>query len=130
MHESGDITFFGKTNGRFPHKTFGIKQKARFFHTYVIGKTGTGKSTLLETMALQDITKGRGLCLIDPHGDLAERLAGQMPVNRIADLIYLNASSYIQPYADPNCHANGILFHPLVALHAYFSLRNLATLNY
>lgn len=96
MHE--DITFIGRTNGRHPHKTFGIKQEDRFFHTYVIGKTGTGKSTLLETMVLQDIAKGRGLCVIDPHGDLAEKLVAQVPVSRIPDLIYLNAPSYTQPY--------------------------------
>jgi type IV secretory pathway TraG/TraD family ATPase VirD4 len=98
MHGNEDITFFGKTNGRLPHKTFGIKQEDRFFHTYVIGKTGTGKSTLLETLARADMEGGRGVCVIDPHGDLAERLVTQVPASRLPDLVYLNAPSYTQPY--------------------------------
>jgi len=70
-----DISYFAKTNGREPHKVFGIKQADRLFHLYAIGKTGTGKSTLLETLLKQDIEAGRGFALIDPHGDLAERIA-------------------------------------------------------
>jgi hypothetical protein len=66
-----------------------------FAHVYVIGKTGTGKSTLLEGMALQDLANGSGFALIDPHGDVAERLASRVTEPRRGDLIYLNA-------ADPN----------------------------
>lgn len=65
---------------------------------YVIGRTGAGKSTLLETLAIQDMQHGRGLCLIDPHGDLAERLIGSIPEHRMSDLIYLNAPNPLQPY--------------------------------
>lgn len=92
------ISYFGRTNGRNPHRTFGIKQADRLFHVYAIGKTGTGKTTLLETLALQDITRGRGVTVIDPHGDLAERLVAQIPTWRAPDLIYLNAPDPSQQY--------------------------------
>lgn len=92
-----DISYFARTNGR-THKTFGIKQADRLFHTYVLGRTGVGKTTLLETLALQDILHGRGVCVIDPHGDLAERLVAQVPPDRVPDLVYLNAPDSTQPY--------------------------------
>jgi DNA helicase HerA-like ATPase len=57
---------------------------------YVIGKTGTGKSTLLKTLVLHDIATGEGLALFDPHGDLAEEVVARIPSRRRADLIYLN----------------------------------------
>lgn len=77
---------------------FGIKESDRLFHLYVIGKTGTGKSTLLETLAQQDIQHGHGVCLIDPHGDLAERLVAHIPENRKGDLVYFDAADINQPY--------------------------------
>jgi DNA helicase HerA-like ATPase len=60
---------------------FGIKDEDRFLHVYVIGKTGTGKSTLIETMALQDLERGNGFALIDPHGDLVGRVAARIPAS-------------------------------------------------
>ncbi len=93
-----DISYFAITNARNPHRTFGIKQADRLFHTYAIGKTGTGKTTLLETIALQDMLCGRGVTVIDPHGDLAERLVAQVPRSRERDLVYLNAPDLLQPY--------------------------------
>jgi hypothetical protein len=92
------ISYIGRTNGRLPHQTFGIKQADRLFHLYVIGKTGTGKTTLLETIALQDIYQARGVTVIDPHGDLAERLVAEVPPWRKGDLIYLDAADPSQPY--------------------------------
>lgn len=92
------ISYFGITNGRVPHKTFGVKQADRLFHMYAIGRTGSGKTTLLETLALQDIHSGRGCAVIDPHGDLAERLARQVPPSRKADLVYLDVPDLAQPY--------------------------------
>jgi len=97
MHWNSDISFFGKTNKR-EQRNFGIKQADRLFHMYAIGKTGTGKTTLLETLALQDMLHGRGVAVIDPHGDLAERLVAQVPGWRSQDLVYLNASDPSQPY--------------------------------
>jgi len=84
------VTHLAKTIGRPPQRLFGIKQPDRFSHIYIIGKTGTGKSTLLENMIMQDIHAGRGVCLIDPHGDLVERIANDIPKHRKSDLIYLN----------------------------------------
>lgn len=92
------ISYFGETNGREPHKVFGIRQTDRLFHLYAIGRTGSGKSTLLETLALQDIRAGRGCAVIDPHGDLAERLAGQVPPSRQSDVVYFNVPDPSQPY--------------------------------
>jgi type IV secretory pathway TraG/TraD family ATPase VirD4 len=92
------ITFFAKTNARHPHRPFGIKNADRFSHIYVIGRTGAGKSTLLETLATQDIRNNHGLCVIDPHGDLAERLVSVVPEQRINDLYYVNVPDIQQPY--------------------------------
>jgi len=93
-----DVSHFAKTNGRNRHRTFGIKQADRLFHIYAIGKTGTGKTTLLETIALQDIGRRRGVAVIDPHGDLAERLIASVPPWREGDVIYMNAPDLSQPY--------------------------------
>jgi type IV secretory pathway TraG/TraD family ATPase VirD4 len=98
MQSHETVSYFARTNGRHPHRTFGIKQGDRSSHVYVIGKTGAGKSTLLETLAMQDVQHGRGLCLIDPHGDLAERIIASIPEHRRVDLIYLNAPDIGQPY--------------------------------
>jgi len=78
MPKNPDISYFAITNWRQTFKRFGIKQSDRLSHFYVIGKTGTGKTTLLETLALQDMRLGRGVAVIDPHGDLAERLSKQV----------------------------------------------------
>lgn len=92
------VSYFGRTNHRQPQRAFGIKQADRLSHMYVIGRTGAGKTTLLETLALQDIREGRGLCVIDPHGDLAERLVAWVPEERKEDLIYFNVPDPNQPY--------------------------------
>ncbi|MGY3485407.1 type IV secretory pathway TraG/TraD family ATPase VirD4 [Bradyrhizobium sp. USDA 4011] len=92
------LTRFARVDHRNIDYTFGIKNEDRFSHIYIIGKTGTGKSTLIETMALQDIENGRGLALIDPHGDLVERIAAQVPTQRKSDVIYFNACDPTQPY--------------------------------
>src|SRR5438034_9426949 len=76
------ITFIGRTNFRQDQRIFGIKQADRRAHTYLIGKTGTGKSTLLEVMVGQDIQSGQGVALLDPHGDLVERVLVGLPEDR------------------------------------------------
>ncbi|APO49718.1 type IV secretion system DNA-binding domain-containing protein [Bradyrhizobium diazoefficiens] len=93
-----NLTHFARTDFHGDERVFGIKDEDRFSHVYIIGKTGTGKSTLLETMVLQDIARGHGLALIDPHGDLVERIVAQVPAKRASELIYLNASDPSQPY--------------------------------
>lgn len=82
------ITFFAKTDARGQNVPFGIKAKDRTKHVYVIGKTGMGKSTLLENMAIQDIQSGEGLAFIDPHGSTAEKLLDYVPEERAGDVLY------------------------------------------
>lgn len=82
------ITYFGVTDARNKKVNFGIKAKDRTKHVYVIGKTGMGKSTLLENMAVQDIKNGEGLAFIDPHGKTAELLLEYVPAHRMKDVVY------------------------------------------
>ncbi|PIR84900.1 hypothetical protein COU16_00055 [Candidatus Kaiserbacteria bacterium CG10_big_fil_rev_8_21_14_0_10_47_16] len=82
------ITVFAKTDARGQHVPFGIKAKDRQRHVYVIGKTGMGKSTMLENMAVQDIQNGEGLAFIDPHGATAEKLLDFIPEHRVQDVLY------------------------------------------
>ncbi len=94
-----EITFFAKTNFRNQERVFGIKADDRRRHMYVIGKTGMGKTNLLETMAIQDIQNGKGVAFIDPHGDTAEKLIKSIPANRINDVIYFNPADQDFPIA-------------------------------
>lgn len=82
------VTYIGKVDFRNKQITFGIKERDRTRHTYIIGKTGMGKSTLLENLAVQDIQNGEGVCVIDPHGSMAEKLLDFIPESRIKDVIY------------------------------------------
>src|ERR1700674_5241476 len=91
-------TRFAAVDFRRDKRVFGIKDEDRFSHIYIVGKTGTGKSTLIETMAIQDLEHGNGFALIDPHGDLAERIAAHIPAARQPDTIYFNPSDPAQPY--------------------------------
>jgi hypothetical protein len=88
MDPNNKITYFGETDSRNKRVKFGIKAKDRTRHMYVIGKTGMGKSTLLENMAIQDIQNGEGMAFIDPHGKTAELLLDYVPPERIKDVIY------------------------------------------
>ena len=92
------ITILGKTNAPRRQVRFGIKQADRLSHMYLIGKTGVGKSTLIENMVRQDLQHGRGLCLLDPHGDLVERVFQAVPQQRRDDVLYFNAPDRSQPY--------------------------------
>ncbi len=85
---NNDITYFGITDARGREVKFGIKREDRLRHMYVIGKTGMGKSTLLENMAIQDIQNGEGVAYLDPHGSTAEKLLEFVPEHRIKDVIY------------------------------------------
>jgi len=109
------VSYFAHTNHRDPVRTFGIRQSDRLSHLYVIGKTGTGKTTLLETLLTQDISAGRGCALIDPHGDFVERVAANIPADRQADILYLDVPDPSQPYGyNPFTHVRAEL-RPLVA---------------
>jgi GTPase SAR1 family protein len=85
-----DIVLFARTNYRNERRVFGIRRADRRAQMYVIGKTGTGKSTLLETLIRQDIARGEGVALVDPHGDLAEKVLAAIPEERKCDLLYLD----------------------------------------
>ncbi len=82
------ITYFGETDSRGKKVKFGIKAKDRTKHVYVIGKTGMGKSTLLENMAIQDLQNGEGMAFMDPHGKTAELLLNYIPPERLNDVVY------------------------------------------
>ncbi len=82
------ITYFASTHTRGKREMFGIRAIDRGKHVYVIGKTGMGKSTMLENMAIQDIQNGEGIAFIDPHGSTAEKLLDFIPQERISDVIY------------------------------------------
>lgn len=85
---SDSVTYFAETDFRGEKRTFGIKNEDRSRHVYVIGKTGMGKSTLLENMAAQDIQNGEGMCFIDPHGSAIDTLLEYIPEDRIKDVVY------------------------------------------
>ena len=91
MYES-DITYIGETDFRNQRQRFGIKETDRMHGTYIFGKTGMGKSTLLEIMALSDIQKGKGLAILDPHGDVAQHILDNIPQHRYKDIIFFNPS--------------------------------------
>lgn len=106
-YENQEVTPIGRTNWRNVRRKFGIKDKDRMGHIYVIGKTGTGKSTLLQNMAISDISRGNGLCIVDPHGDIAEDTLNYIPIQRMKDVIYFNPKDTEFPIA----------FNPLKGIH-------------
>lgn len=91
--------FFGLTNFRNQKVKFGIKTDDRRRHFYCIGKTGMGKSNLMENMAIQDIQAGRGIAYVDPHGEGAEKLLDFIPASRINDVVFINPADLDYPIA-------------------------------
>lgn len=123
--DNQDLNFFAKTHFRNQETTFGLKLEDRLRHVYILGKSGTGKSTLLENMAVDDFKKGRGVAFLDPHGDSAQNLLDYIPSRRISDVVYFNPADRDHPVslniletADPDSAelvASGIvaIFHKL-----------------
>ncbi|HQT82985.1 MAG TPA: type IV secretion system DNA-binding domain-containing protein, partial [Candidatus Paceibacterota bacterium] len=99
MENPERVTYFAATDSRGKYVPFGIKSKDRDRHMYVIGKTGMGKSTLLENMAIQDIRNGEGLAFIDPHGGTVDRLLDYIPEDRIKDVVYFAPFDMEHPVA-------------------------------
>jgi hypothetical protein len=100
VEEKNKITFFAKTEFHNKETIFGIEEgEDRRRHTYIIGKSGTGKTTLIANMAIDDIRKGRGVAIIDPHGDLCNTILDYIPSNRINDVCYFNPADpqYVYP---------------------------------
>ncbi len=89
-----EVSFIGRTNYEAPLESkkyiFGIRRKDRRRHVYIVGKSGVGKSKLLELMARQDIAYGHGVCLIDPHGDVIEEVLKFIPEERVGDVILID----------------------------------------
>jgi len=88
MNVTPHINYFGQTDFRGRRTPFGIKAEDRSRHMYIIGKTGMGKSTLIENLIIQDIKNGEGLAFIDPHGKSAETMLDYVPQERIDDVVY------------------------------------------
>ncbi|WP_225870982.1 type IV secretory system conjugative DNA transfer family protein [Pedobacter frigiditerrae] len=97
MYEYHPFTPIARTNWRNRDQLFGIKQLDRLQHIYCLGKTGTGKSTLLVNMALDDIYKGNGICVIDPHADTVNTLIKKIPEHRKEDVVYFDATNLDTP---------------------------------
>ncbi len=112
-----EVSFVGQTNYRNDKKIFGLKRIDRRRHLYVIGKTGSGKSKLLELLLISDIKDGHGCCIIDPHGDLALEILKYVPKERIDDVIYI----------DPTDRNFPIGFNPLEPVEDYESRQHLST---
>jgi Type IV secretion-system coupling protein DNA-binding domain len=98
FQSQSDIAVFAKTSFRNGQIPFGIKQADRAAHIYIIGKTGTGRSTLLETLMTEDLRKGRGFALLDPHGDLVKKIYNRAMALRQKDLLFFDAPNPNQPF--------------------------------
>jgi hypothetical protein len=85
-----EINVFAQTIYKNSPVKYGLWRADRRRHMYVIGKTGTGKSTLLANMGINDLKNNEGMCVIDPHGDLVETLLNYIPAHRINDVVYFN----------------------------------------
>jgi len=87
----------GKTTSHASGIKFGIKANDRRHHIYIVGQTGTGKSTLLKNMAIQDLRRGHGLAVIDPHGQLVEDILNFIPKHRTNEIAYFNPADTEYP---------------------------------
>jgi len=92
------INFFARTEFRNKQTTFGVKRDDRRKHMYVVGKTGTGKSTMIANMVINDMRNNEGLAVIDPHGDLTDALLDYVPSFRVNDIAYLDPSDFTHPF--------------------------------
>lgn len=115
--DPNEVSFFATTNYRNEYKKFGVKRIDRRRHMYVVGKTGSGKSRLLELLLISDIQSGQGCCLLDPHGDLAQELLMFIPKERIKDVVYV----------DPSDRNFPIGFNPLEPVEDYEVRQHLST---
>ena len=96
---SEDFTTIGETTFRNVFKLFGIKRDDRRRHVYIIGKSGVGKSVLMENMAIHDIYQGEGVIIVDPHGEFAEKVIACVPKERENDVIVFDPADRAYPIA-------------------------------
>lgn len=87
-----ELTILGNTDYRGDKVLFGIKEEDKFRHMYIVGKTGTGKSTFIANLLKSDMAAGNGLALLDPHGELVDTVLEHIPTNRINDVILFDVS--------------------------------------
>lgn len=109
------INFFAQTNFRDRKTRFGIKREDRPQHVYIIGKSGVGKTKLMENMVIDDIQAGEGVGVIDPHGEFAERILRYIPAERIDDVVYFNPSDNEYPIGFNPLESVGGEYRHLVA---------------
>jgi len=95
-HEN-EVIVFAETNYRNKRVRFGIKTDDRRRHVYILGKTGMGKTTMLENMILEDVYAGHGVAFVDPHGDSSEKILNYIPSHRINDVVYFNPADMENP---------------------------------
>ncbi len=96
--EKKDTNYFATTEYKSEEQIFGIRTSDRRKHVYIMGKTGAGKSTLIANMAIDDIRKGRGVGIVDPHGDLSEIILDYIPNRRVNDVVYLEPFDTERPF--------------------------------
>lgn len=92
-----DCTYIGRTSFRESLIKFGIKRDDRRRHLYLVGKTGSGKTTVFKNMIIQDMKNGEGLAVLDPHGDLIEEMLDHVPENRMDDVVILDPGDSENP---------------------------------
>jgi hypothetical protein len=92
-----EVSIFAKTNFRNQSVNFGIKSNDRLRHMYIIGKSGTGKTTMMKNLMINDIKNGFGVAVLDPHGEFVEELLKHVPEDRIKDVIYVNPADIENP---------------------------------
>jgi len=97
-YSNNNLTYLAETNYYSRKVLFGIRQEDRLLHTYIIGKTGTGKTNLLQTQIIQDVSNGRGFCVIDVHGDLIQKIYSNIPKSREKDVVYLDIPNPAQNF--------------------------------
>ena len=107
------ISFFGETNFHGKKIPFGIPRDDRRRHLYTVGKSGSGKSKLLELLIQNDLKAGKGIGILDPHGDLVDNILTMIPKHRIKDVVIF----------DPSDIENPVTFNPLADVPAKLKMR-------
>ena len=119
------ITNIAETDFRHTHRVFGIGPEDRRTHTWVLGKTGVGKSTLLKNLIIQDLRRGHGVAVIDPHGELVQGLLDYIPKERTWETIYFNPADQEFPIGFNILEQVAPELRPLVASHVISVFKNI-----
>lgn len=125
VHRSG--LFLGSNEHRGKRVPVSLSTEARSRHIHVIGASGTGKSTLLLSLVLQDIAAGRGVAVLDPHGDLVEEILARVPVERVGDVVLFDPSDQDYPVGLNLLEAHSELERNLLASDLVAVFRRLST---